>query len=507
MKSLRILCLLALSVGVGACASVPFDNPKEHSVAIASTTDTALAREVTAWVEGHDGESGFYPLIRGMDALGARLYLIDKAEASIDLQYFLMKDDLAGRLFAAALMRAADRGVRVRFILDDVFTTIPDKILARLDEHENIQVRLFNPVARRGIFYLNFLADFQRANRRMHNKTFIVDNQVAIVGGRNIADEYFELRPDGEFLDFDLLGAGPVASDVSATFDRFWNHSRSVPIAELVDAPEQPEIDAWRRDIENQFRDVDQTVYGEAVNTTLVQALISGAKPLYPGAYDVVTDDPDKIVTPTGDAPQDLVARLADVVAAADREVLLVTPYFVPLDTGVAYWTQLAGDDVRVVILTNSLASTNHTAVHSAYVKYRRRIVEAGIELYETRVDAVETSTDHDSPDNVTLHSKAIIVDRETLFAGSLNLDPRSIEINAEMGVLVHSPVMVGELAGLVLEECDGFAYRVVLDDHGNINWIAQIGDEPVIETREPQTSLWTRIKAFLLRIVPARQL
>lgn len=507
MRSLRILVLLALSAGAGACASVPFDYPKDHSVAIASTTDTALAREVSAWVEAHGGESGFYPLIHGMDALGARLYLIGKAEASVDLQYFLMKDDLAGRLFAAALLRAADRGVRVRFLLDDVFTTIPDKTLARLDGHENIEVRLFNPVARGGVFHLNFLADFRRANRRMHNKSFVADNQVAIVGGRNIADEYFELRTDGEFLDFDLLGVGPVASEVSDTFDRFWNHSRSVPIAALVDEPEQQDVDAWRRNIEEQFRNADQTVYSEAVNTTLVQALVSGARPLYPGAYDVVTDDPDKIVTPTGDAPQDLVAHLADVVAAADREVLLVTPYFVPLDTGVAYWKQLAADDLRIVILTNSLASTNHTAVHSAYAKYRRAIVEAGIELYETRVDAVEPSAGQDSPESVTLHSKAIILDRETLFAGSLNLDPRSIEINAEVGILVYSPEMVGELAGVVLDDLDTFAYRVTTDDDGALNWTVRVGDEQIVETREPQTSLWTRIKAFFLRIVPDRQL
>lgn len=507
MRSLRILVLLALSVGVGACTHVPFDYPREQSFAITNRTDTALARDVADWVEAHDGQSGFYPLIHGMDALGARLHLISAAEVSIDLQYFLMKDDLAGRLFAAALLRAADRGVRVRFLLDDVFTTVPDQALARLDSHDNIEVRLFNPVARGGVFHVNFLADFRRANRRMHNKTFVADNQVTIVGGRNIADEYFELRDDADFLDFDLLGVGAVAADVSATFDRYWNHSRSVPMAALISEPGKEDVEAWRRDIEEQFRNADRTVYRDAVNTTLVQGLVSGARPLYPGAYDVITDDPDKLVAPTGSGREDLVGRLADIVSRSDREVLVLSPYFVPLDTGVAYWRQLADNDVRVVILTNSLASTNHTAVHSAYTKYRRRIVEAGIELYETRVDAVETSPSRDSPDRVTLHTKAIILDRETLFAGSLNLDPRSIEINAEMGVLVHSPKMVGKLAALVLDDLDTFAYRVTIDDHGALNWTVRIGEEEFVETHEPQTSLWTRFKAFFLRIVPERQL
>ena len=504
---IRTLVLLGLSLAISACASVPFDYPREDSFAIADTSDTTIGREVAEWVEAHDGLSGFYPLIEGMDSFGARLYLIGVAERSIDLQYFLMKDDIAGRILAAALLRAADRGVRVRFLLDDVFTTVGDETLGRLDQHENIEVRLFNPIARGGSGFLNFLSDFKRANRRMHNKSFTVDNQITIVGGHNIAAEYFELKTEAEFLDFDMLAVGEVASDVSATFDLFWNHQKTVPMAAFANKFDPADFDDWRQNVEEQFQTADKTVYKRAKGTTLVKELVDDVQPLYPSSYEVVTDDPDKLVNRISEEQQALVNYLAEVVEQARSEVLAVTPYFVPMNSGVEFWRNLAATGVRIVILTNSLASNNHTAVHSAYAKYRRPIVEADIELYEARVDAVEEKSDADAPEVLTLHAKAIIIDRETLFVGSLNLDPRSIEINAEMGILVNSPEMVGELAELVLEDLDEFAYRIEFDENGRIRWRGTIDGIEVIETKEPQTNGGQRFKAYMWKIVPDRQL
>ena len=507
MKRPQIALVTVLCIALSACASVPFDYPKEHSVAIADTADTTIAQNVAEWTEAHDGLAGFYPLIEGMDAFGARLYLINAAERSIDLQYFLMKDDIAGRIVSAALLRAADRGVRVRFLLDDIFTTVADEVLARLDQHENIEVRLYNPVARGGALYLNFLVDFKRANRRMHNKSFTIDNQVTIVGGRNIAAEYFELKTGAEFLDFDMLAIGKVAADVSVTFDLFWNHEKAVPMAAFADKFDPEDFEEWRRDVEEQFRAADKTVYKRAKSTTLVAELVADIRPLYPSTYDVITDDPDKLVTDIEQEQQAVVNYLTEVAADAKSEVLVVTPYFVPLKSGVEFWRDLAAKGVRIVILTNSLASNNHTAVHSAYAKYRRPIVEAGIELYEARVDAVGAKADADMPEVLTLHSKAIIVDRETLFVGSLNLDPRSIEINAEMGILVNSSELAGELADLILEDLDEFAYRVELDESGKITWRGTIDGVEVVETKEPQTTGGQRFKAFMLKIVPDKQL
>lgn len=506
MKS-RILIVLWLSLAISACASVPFDYPREDSFVIADTSNTSLGREVAEWTAAHSGLSGFYPLLDGMDSFGARLHLIDVAERSIDLQYFLMKNDIAGRIIAAALLRAADRGVRVRFLLDDVFTTVGDETLARLDQHKNIEVRLFNPVARGGSGILNFLSDFKRANRRMHNKSFTVDNRVTIVGGRNIAAEYFELKTDAEFLDFDMLAIGEAARDVSKTFDLFWNDKHSVPMAAFADKFDPADFDDWRRNVEDQFQAANSTVYKRAKISVLVTELLNDDRSLFPATHKVVTDDPDKLVTQISEKQQTLVNYLTKIAEEAQSEVLVVTPYFVPMQAGVEFWRNLAATGVRIVIVTNSLASNNHTAVHSAYAKYRRPIVEAGIELYEARVDAVGEKVGAETPDVLTLHTKAIIVDRETLFVGSLNLDPRSIEINAEMGMLVNSPDLVGELAGLVLEDLDEFAYRVELDDNGNIRWRGTIDGVEVVETKEPQSTAGLRFKAFMLKIVPDSQL
>ncbi len=218
------------------CATVSFDEPKSYSETITDTADTRLGEgeSVSRWVDAHAGLSGFYPLILGMDALGARLRLAEIAEKSINLQYFLVKSDTAGSVMINALLKAADRGVRVRFLLDDIFTTVSDQGLFLIDQHPNIEVRLFNPVSRRGLYSLNFVGDFRRANRRMHNKSFTVDAQVSVVGGRNIADEYFQLNTDSVFSDFDVLALGPIAVEISESFDTYWNHSRAVPVHQIT---------------------------------------------------------------------------------------------------------------------------------------------------------------------------------------------------------------------------------------------------------------------------------
>ena len=205
------------------------------------TAQRSLTQKIRRWANTaahetaqHDGLSGFYPLRQGMDALGVRLRLAERAEKSIDMQYFLMKLDTAGVVMANALLKSADRGVRVRFLLDDVFTTVPDRSFLLMNQHPNIEIRIFNPVSRRGVYAFNFIGQFSQANRRMHNKSFTVDNSISVVGGRNIADEYFELKADAVFVDFDVLAVGPIAAEISNSFDEYWNHSRAVPIEQFI---------------------------------------------------------------------------------------------------------------------------------------------------------------------------------------------------------------------------------------------------------------------------------
>jgi putative cardiolipin synthase len=504
-----IYLLFLLAILISGCATGPVNYPRQYSEALTDTGDTLLGRSVAAWHQQHPGVSGFYPLVRGNDAFGARLSLIDLAERSIDAQYFLMKDDMAGLVFVGKLLQAADRGVHVRLLLDDVFTSVNDEEFLLIDQHPNIELRLFNPVGRGGSSLLNFLADFDRANRRMHNKSFTVDNQAAIIGGRNIAEEYFELKNDGEFRDLDVLALGPVAAEVSKTFDRFWNHGLSVPVEAFSKGINKRDLEVVRAEFDEALKAEAESVYVRATGSQLVQDILDDRIAVFPAGSEVITDDPDKLLNKVSPEQQVLITRMAEVVAGAESEVIVVTPYLIPGRQGMAFWKSVTDEGVRVLMLTNSLASNNHIPVHAAYARYRHRLIDAGIELYEMRVDAANLpeGDDDEAYESVTLHTKAIMVDRRYFFAGSLNLDPRSIDINTEVGVLIDSEFMSRQLAEPFLEKLPLEAYRVVEDEKGRLRWYGIIDGKEVIESSEPQASTWRRFKAFMSRMLPENQL
>jgi putative cardiolipin synthase len=500
---------VVLSLFLAGCATAPLDFPKDQSEAIVDTGGTYLGREVTKWTALHPGKSGFYPLVEGIDALGARLALIDRAERSIDAQYFLMKPDSAGRLFIIKLLEAADRGVRVRLLLDDIFTTVDDDAFVLLNQHPKIELRLFNPVGRGGVYYANYLGDFKLANRRMHNKSFTVDNQVSIVGGRNIADEYFELLAGAEFRDFDMLAFGPVAANISGVFDRYWNHKLAVPVEAYEKGKTRPDLAAARVRLEKKVADTSKLIYDRALTSPLIQNLIENEVEFYPAKASVVTDDPEKLLNSVSRDYQVLVTALASVVDDANSEVVVITPYFIPGKNGVNFWRDITKRGVRVIVVTNSLASNNHASVHSAYARYRRDLIDAGVELYEVRVDASKApeGSSQQGYDSTTLHTKALLIDRRHTFVGSLNLDPRSIDINTEMGVLIDNADLATALAEPFFLKLPSFAYRVTENEKGKLRWSTVIDGKKVVETHEPQTSAWLRFKAFLFRAAPEDQL
>ena len=507
-KPIKITALFVCLAVFTGCASVSFDQPKSSSTAFSNITDTTLGKNVIARSDELGGLSGFFPLSEGMDALGVRIHLAEIAEKTIDLQYFLMKNDTAGAVMANTLLKAADRGVRIRFLVDDVFTTVADDSFLLINQHPNIEVRIFNPVSRRGIYALNFLGHFDKANRRMHNKSFTVDNIASVVGGRNIADEYFQLKTDSVFVDFDVMAVGPIAAEISKSFDEYWNHSRAVPIEQFIKDPKKQDLETVRTEISEEFDGIYDTVYKKALESQLLKDLIAGHQPLFIASARVLADSPDKLVNEINPTHMQLANDLLEVILSAEKEIIFISPYYVPGKGGIELLEQLVAKDVRVIILTNSLASNNHVPVHSAYARYRKAVIKAGAELYEARANAARDMNEKaEGPDTLTLHTKAILVDQKKLFVGSLNLDPRSIELNAEMGILITSEEMVRALLDDKQENLDTMTWRVLLNNKGKLEWHCTIDGQKVVATKEPLTSWWLRFKAWVMKIAPEDQL
>jgi len=498
---------------LAACATVNFDYPKPGSTAYdpAETRATALGRAVTDLVAGQPANhSGFHMLPDAVDALAARLVLAALAERSIDAQYYLIKADDAGLAFVRKLLEAADRGVRVRLLVDDMFMQGLDVGLAALDHHPNIEVRIFNPFANRGARFWDGLTDLSRVNRRMHNKSFTADNQVTIVGGRNIADEYFGSREDAVFGDLDFVAVGPVVDEISASFDAYWNHERAAPIGAFAAMPDDPDaaLEALRRNLQAARERVTKAAYVEALNRSVLTFLDADSDSFEWAEYTVAVDSPDKSFKDRAPDTATILTPLTESIGAATGEVILVSPYFVPRKSGVESLLALERRGVEVKVVTNSLAANNQFTVHGGYAPSRKPLLKGGVEIYEVRRDAYFSGQEFvaASGAKATLHTKAFIVDREDFFVGSFNFDPRSAYINTELGVLIRSAELASAAAQRIEASAADGAWEVKLDDRGRLRWHG-VGDDgqPVVLTKEPQTSWWDRFLAGFVRILPIR--
>ena len=509
MKRSMGLYSIVVVLLVAGCASAPLDYPKQASYAIADNSESREARLSAQWTHGRSDVNGFYPLTQGLDAFGARLALMSQAQLSIDAQYFMMKPDNAGLVFAAKLLEAADRGVKVRFLLDDIFTTVEDADLAMLDNHPNIEMRIFNPISRKGIYVFNYLGHFSLANRRMHNKSLTIDNAVSVVGGRNLAVEYYQLETSGEFIDFDMLAVGPIVKQVSASFDDYWNHELAVPMAALYSGKDAEKVAQERIAITTEMAEAGDSIYAEAIHTPLMQKFWTQSVDPYIADARFIADNPQKLLEKVADDQKIVAQEVRQALAEAESEIILFTPYFIPGKGGIEFIQQLRAKGIRVVLLTNSLGTNNHTSVHSAYMSYRKDLLKAGVELWEARPDAAKITAEDGTTEleHLTLHTKGILIDRKRVFVGSLNLDPRSIDINTEMGVLIDSPDLASLLTDNAAKNIPAMAYRLQLNDKNKIRWHATIDGQEVVETKEPQTTAWRRFTAWFLKIAPEKQL
>jgi len=475
-----VIFIATVSVFLGAgCASIDFDYPKKESRALVDTDPTSLGRIFGRAVDlKPTGESGFYLLPDGIDALAMRLQLIKEAERSVDVQVYLLKPDIVGNIMLYRLLEAADRGVRVRLLLDDILT---------------------NP------FYRGFagrtrsvLTNFGRVNRRMHNKNFVVDNQVAIVGGRNIADEYFDASKDARFSDLDVLGVGPVVTDVSAMFDMYWNHETAVPVPAFAEMPEDPaaELDRIRLDLARSREEALGSRYADALGEQVSDYIELDLSKLSWGPYELVYDSPDKGVISRKDAAETIRTPLAKTIESAQHELIVASPYFVPRKSGTERFDELQREGVQVTVITNSLASQDQVLVHGGYSASRKKLLKSGVRLAEY-VDPGETL--------ITMHTKAFMVDREKLFIGSFNFDPRSAYLNTESGLILDSKELAEEFATAVETALNRRTYEVFLDENGGLGWRWEWEDEAEVWDKEPQTRWTRRFSAGFARMLPIR--
>ncbi|MBT8442819.1 MAG: phospholipase D family protein [Gammaproteobacteria bacterium] len=485
--------LLAVLVG---CASVDFDYPKTESTAIRNTQNTSLAGEINASVPFEPEESGFYLLTDGIEALAARRLMAKSAETTIDAQYYLITNDSIGMAFIGSLLEAADRGVRVRLLLDDIQTQGYDAGMAALDSHPNFEVRIYNPFSGRGS-RASAITEFGRINRRMHNKSFTADNQITIIGGRNIAAEYFAAREDVNFGDADVVGIGPVVSDVSDMFDTYWNSRYALPVPAFAKMPDDPdaELVALRERIVAVVEELETTKYAGAFAESLQNVTDTDISEFTIAPYELAYDSPDKSDKKLAAEAENITTTLAASIARADESLVVISPYFVPLKSGIGFLTGLQDRGVQVTIITNSLAANNHSIVHSGYAPSRKPLLKAGVKIYEVRSDAFVSGAERGTQGAAlaTLHTKGFIVDDKELFLGSFNWDPRSVDINTELGVIMKSPAMAGSVMATIDSLKDANAYKVILNDKGQVRWVDRAGEEEVILDKEPQTGWWRR--------------
>jgi cardiolipin synthase C len=472
-----------------------------------SAIESRLARSIASRARQHPGKSGIIELRDGRDAFAARVLLADRAEQTLDIQYYIWRKDMSGMLLFAALIRAADRGVRVRLLLDDNNTAGLDDFLGALTSHPNIEVRLFNPFRLRRLRPLEFLTDFARLNRRMHNKTYTVDGQVSIVGGRNIGDEYFDAHQALSFVDLDVMAVGPVAGEIARDFERYWVSESARPAEAILGRVRAATVREVIAAAEKVLQQPAAVAYIDALQSCpFVNDLLMGTVSYRWSDTRLVSDDPAKGLgrqRPRGT----MLERLLDTLKVPKRELQLISPYLVPTRAGERAIAELACEGgVKVSILTNALESTDVPFVHAGYAKRRRKMLKAGVVLYELmRVARVRSRRDRrlTGSSGSSLHAKTFSADRSRVFVGSFNLDPRSASLNTEMGLVIESPALAEQIAAAFADDIPARSYRVRLNEAGRLEWLEQHENGVIIHETEPGVTWWKRAAVRLLALLP----
>jgi putative cardiolipin synthase len=518
----RFLVPGLLLVFAAGCATLHPTAPAPPSFAFEHPESTRLGRALAPAQQLHPGESGFGILEYGLESLVARAALSDAADQTIDAQYYIYDSDEAGSILAEHLLEAADRGVRVRLLLDD-YNLGSDSDLLALSVHPKIQVRVFNPILIRPRWarMLEYAMHFQRATRRMHNKLFIVDNEFTILGGRNVGNDYFNVRANSVFRDFDILIAGPVTVQASTAFDEYWNSGWSVPAVALgMRTRTAADLENLRRKLKARVKNAARFAeeYTEDHDRYLTD-LANDGKSLVWSHGEIVSDPPRKIADTSPDT-RPVAERLDQELARAKQEILIEAAYFVPAQSEIEDFRRLHERGVSIRLVTSALDTTDVAMVYCAYQKYRRDLVEAGVDVYEYKVHPPQERRDrkwyHLRPSYSALHSKVLVFDGQTAWIGSFNLDPRSHDLNTEVAVVVNSAELSAKLAESINEDrLPTRSWRIQLKPspwpaaRGEsdpprpvITWTGEVAGEPVTLYHEPM-SFGKRLKVFFLSQIP----
>lgn len=525
-KHCLLLCVAAALLT--ACASRPpasaFERPVTH--ALPTSTPTALGSALAPLEAAHPGESGFRLLPGGTDALQMRIALARAATRTLDMQYYIATEDTTGKLLLGAALYAADHGVRVRMLVDDLNFKDIDDTMASLNTHPNIEVRVFNPFGstRRSMFErtTDVFTKIDQFTRRMHNKAMIADNQLAIVGGRNLGDEYFSASPTLQFRDIDVLAAGPITADVSASFDEFWSSSGAYPLRALNHQHfTDKELNQTRDDLRAHWRANADPYNAKPLNATpLASQITNDELGLTWAPAEFKVDSPGKIDAPSADYVSPPLQRLVELTHEAQKEFLVVSPYFVPHDAGVKALAELTHRGVHVTVLTNSLAATDAVAVQAGYSPYRVPLLQNGVDLYEYKPNQENAHVSVvGSKSRASLHAKTYVIDRKILVIGSMNLDPRSANLNTELALIIHSPALADQVATLFAHAtAPDESYHVTLATPQQLAQLQYIGapqsqllwtDEENHEMRvynfDPQAGLYRNVLTGLFLLLPVQ--
>ncbi|MBD3852042.1 MAG: phospholipase D family protein, partial [Acidobacteria bacterium] len=481
--------------------------PPPHSVTLEPDPATSLGQLTAEFSRRHGtGISGYAAVDLNSDGLQWRLAMVDTAERSLDILYYLWYDDLGGLLLLEHVIEAAERGVRVRIVVDDALFLGGKQGLANLDAHPKIEFRVFNPWASKGAARaFETVGRMKKLNHRMHNKLLIADGHMAILGGRNVGDHYFGLHHKYNFHDLDIVVLGDEAAESSEIFDHFWNSEQVMPAGVFVDESSWEDIEGVRTKELDRLRNAEELAEFPLERRDWSDELSALVEGMSPGTSTV---EYDRVLPDTAAPTQDGVVELAGIVEQAQREVLILNAYIIPGETMMQILREAVGRGVRVRALTNSLASNDVPAVTAKYKKYRKPLLEAGVELYEFRAHPeIQVGIVDTAPVEAGfagLHTKAVVVDREIVYVGSLNLDPRSIQLNTEMGMIVSSPGLAEEVAAIAERDmAPTNSWRVLLDENGELFWESVEG----IVKKQPAQSSWQRIQMWFFGIAPEGQL